>query len=108
VRVLLDACVPRQLARHIPGHSVIAAVDLGWGDLDDAPLLDAMADRFDALVTVDRGLPREQNVAGRSFSIVVLRARTNRLTDLLPLIPALQEALANLSAGVAREVGLEP
>jgi len=85
---------------------VLAAVDLGWGDLDDAPLLDAMAGRFEALVTVDQGLPREQDVRQRNFGIVVLRAKTNRLADLLPLIPALQGVLATLSAGEAREVRL--
>ncbi len=38
---------------------------MGWGDLDDGPLLDAMAGRFDALVTVDRSLPTEQRLALR-------------------------------------------
>jgi len=27
---------------------------MGWGDLDDGPLLDVMAGRFDVLVTVDK------------------------------------------------------
>jgi hypothetical protein len=55
------------LARHIAGHQVLAAVDLGWGDLDDAPLLDAMAGRFEALVTVDRGC-RENKMCGSATS----------------------------------------
>jgi hypothetical protein len=42
MRVLLDVCVPKRLARELPKHEVQTATDLGWADLDDGPLLDAM------------------------------------------------------------------
>jgi len=56
--VLLDGCVPRRLASELPGHKVQTAPEMGWADLDDGPLLDAMAERFDVLVTVDKSLPK--------------------------------------------------
>ena len=77
---------------------------MGWGDLDDGPLLDAMAGRFDVLITVDKSLPKQQNLSNRTFAVIVLRARTNRLTDLLPLVPALQEAMGNLVPGQVLEL----
>ena len=40
-------------------------------------------------VTVDRNLSFQQNVAGISIAVFVLRARTNRLADLQPLAPDL-------------------
>ncbi len=52
IRVLLDTCVPKRLARDLPGFEVRHATEEGWGDLDDGPLLNAMTGRFDALVTV--------------------------------------------------------
>jgi len=55
VRVLLDACVPRRLRNQLPKHEVRTAQQMGWGNLDDGPLLDAMGNNFDALVTVDKG-----------------------------------------------------
>lgn len=89
-------------------HEVRTAPEMGWGDLDNGDLLDAMEGRFDALVTVDKRLPRQQDLKGRSFGVVVLRARSNRLADLLPLVPALLQALGALKPGGIREVGRPP
>lgn len=104
MRVLLDACVPRQLARELAEHEVRTAVDMGWGDLDDGPLLEVMSTRFEALVTVDKGIAKQQVLAGRAIGVVVLRAKTNRLADLLPLVPQLRSALATLAPGEVREL----
>ena len=104
MRVLLDVCVPRRLAAELPNHNVRAATDLGWADLDDGPLLDAMATDFDALVTVDRNLPKQQRLDHRSFGVVVLHAKTNRLVDLLPLVPKLRATLKRLGRGQVRVI----
>jgi hypothetical protein len=80
---------------------------MGWGDLDNGDLLAAMTGGFDALVTVDHRLPGQQEIASRPFGVVVLRARSNRLSDFLPLVPTLLEVLSTLDPGTAREVGIE-
>lgn len=103
MRVLLDACVPRQLRRELRGH-VSTAPELGWGDLDDGALLGAMGDLFDALVTVDKNLPKQQTISGRAFGVVVLRAHSNRFSDLLPLVPGLLSALGSVKPGEVLEV----
>ena len=72
---------------------------MGWADLDDRPLLDAVAGKFDAFVTVDTNLPNQQRIDNRSFAVVVLRAKTNRLIDLLPLVPKLRATLKRLAPG---------
>ena len=104
MRILLDACVPRRLSHELPGHEVRTVPEMGWTDLDDGPLLDAMTGLFDALVTVDKNLPKQQRVQNRLFGIVVLRAKTNRLADLLPLVAALRAALEELRLGEVREL----
>ena len=106
MRVLLDACVPTRLGRDLPTHNVVAATELGWGDLDDGPLLDAMGTEFDALVTVDKNLPKQQRLDHRPFGVVVLRAKTNRLVDLLPLVPKLRATLKRLSPGQVVELSV--
>ena len=83
MRILLDACVPRRLRDSLSGHEVRTAPEMGWGDLDNGALLDAMAGHFDVLVTVDKRLPQQQNIKDRPFGVVVLRAKSNRLSDLL-------------------------
>jgi predicted nuclease of predicted toxin-antitoxin system len=104
MRVLLDACVPKGLGKGLLGHDVRTAPEMGWGDLDNGDLLDAMAGQFDALVTVDKRLPQQQRLRGRPFRVVVLRAQSNRLADLVPLVDDLLAALSKLDAGQATEV----
>jgi hypothetical protein len=108
MRLLLDACVPRKLASEIPGHEVQSAVDLNLGNLDDGPLLRSIPGRFDVLVTVDANLPNQQSVRDLPLAVVVLRARTNRLADLRPLVPSLLAILSRLAPGEVAEVRSAP
>src|SRR5437879_6140048 len=41
---------------------------------------------FEIFVTVDKGLEYEQNLAGRRIAVVILRAKSNRIADLVPLM----------------------
>jgi hypothetical protein len=68
VRVLLDECVDRGLAREIVGHEVRTARDMGWRSIKNGELLRLASERFDAFVTVDRNLAFQQNLV--SFPIV--------------------------------------
>ena len=104
MRVLLDGCVPKRLARELAMHEVQPAPKMGWGDLNDGPLLDVMTGCFDVLVTVDKNLPEQQRLDHRPFAVVLLRAWTNRLADLLPLVPALRLAIEELRPGQVREL----
>ncbi|MCF6199501.1 MAG: DUF5615 family PIN-like protein [Hyphomicrobiaceae bacterium] len=107
MRILLDACVPKRLARELAGHEVFTAHDMGWGDLDDGPLLDVMAEEFDIFLTVDKGIPAQQKLDHRSFAIIVLRAKSNRLSDLVPLVPALEVQLGSIEPGIVYEIRIE-
>lgn len=105
MRVLLDGCVPSRLSVELLDHEVRTAPQMGWADLDDGPLLDAMAERFDVLVTVDKSLPKQQRIDNRPLAVVVLRAKTNRLADLLPHVPRLRAVLENARPGQIYEIG---
>lgn len=102
--MLLDGCVPSRLASELPEHEVRTAPQMGWADLDDGPLLAAMAERFDVLVTVDKSLPKQQRIDDRPLAVVVLRAKTNRLADLLPHLPKLRSVLENARPGQVYEI----
>ena len=77
---------------------------MGWADLDDRPLLDSMEDRFDVLVTVDKSLPKQQHISDRPLAVVVLRAKANRLVDLLPHALRLRAVLENARPGQVYEI----
>jgi hypothetical protein len=72
--VLFDNGTPRTLARHlIDHHTVTEARARGWEELDNGELLsNAESAGFDVLVTTDKNLSYQQNLAGRKIAIVVL------------------------------------
>lgn len=104
MRVLLDGCVPSRLRAYLSAHEVTTIHERGWSDLDDGPLLKAMAGSFDLLVTTDKSIPKQQNLADRAFGVVVLRAKSNRLQDLVPLVPKLLSLAARNLAGEVHEI----
>ena len=87
MRVLLDECLDWRLARDIAGHDVKTARQMGWTTIKNGELLALATERFYVFVTVDRNLAFQQNLAAFSITVIVLRARTNRLADLKPLLP---------------------
>jgi hypothetical protein len=97
-RVLLDECLPHDLRHALAGFWVETADYAQVAGLTNGRLLDAIQGRFDVLVTVDSSLPRQQNLTGRGLSVIVLRAPTNRIEDLLPLLPALLSALNSIKS----------
>lgn len=104
MRVLLDNCIPQRFGDYIAGHHIKSVRDIGWAQMPDARLLDAMAGEYDALVTVDKSLRFQQNLARRPFGVLVLRAKSNRLVQLMPMVPVLLLALKNIKPGEAREI----
>ena len=105
MRVLLDECVDWRLAREIVGHDVKTARQLGWSAIKNGELLTLAAKSFDVFVTVDRNLSFQQNLPSFTVAVVVLRAKTNRLADLRPLVPRLLAAIDTAQTGVATFVG---
>jgi predicted nuclease of predicted toxin-antitoxin system len=99
MRLLLDECVPARLGRALPLHQVSTAVQEGWSGIKNGKLLALTAASFDAFITVDKNLPYQQNTSNLPVAVLVLDAASNELPYLLPLVPALEEALANLKAG---------
>ncbi len=72
--VLFDNGTPRTLARYlIDRHAVTEARARGWEHLENGELLTvAEAAGFEVLVTTDKNLRYQQNLAGRRLAIVVL------------------------------------
>jgi hypothetical protein len=72
--VLFDNGMPRTLARYlIHQHTVTEARARGWEELENGDLLTvAEAAGFEVLVTTDRNLRYQQNLAKRKIAIVVL------------------------------------
>ena len=107
MRVLLDECVDWRLGRHIVGHDVKTAHQMGWTTIHNGALLALASQHFDIFVTVDRNLSFQQNLNSFSISVIVLEAKTNRLADLRPLIPKLLAAIETAQPGAAKFIGAD-
>lgn len=99
MNILLDECVDRRLSRDLVGHSVTTVPRKGWSGVKNGELLALAAKEFDVFITVDRKLSEEQNLARFDIAVVLLRARSNRLRDLQPLVPELLQALQHVGSG---------
>src|ERR1700722_17502294 len=90
MRVLLDECIPRKLKYSLPDQECQTVPEAGLAGKKNGTLLSlAESAGFEIFVTVDKGLEYEQNLAGRALRILSLRARSNRLAHLLPLVPSI-------------------
>jgi hypothetical protein len=73
VLILLDNNAPRGLVQALNGHTVIEARERGWATLQNGELLSAAElAGFDILLTADKNIRYQQNLAGRKIAIVVL------------------------------------
>lgn len=72
--VLFDNGTPRTLARFLIDHHMVTECRArGWEELENGELLnEAEAAGFEVLVTTDKNLSYQQNLAGRKIAIVVL------------------------------------
>jgi len=104
VRLLLDESLPRRLGRLLTGHDVVSVADAGWSGLTNGRLLGVAQEDFDCLLTADRSLVYQQSLSRFEISVLVLRARTNRLEDLAPLVPRVLEVLPTLRPGQSAEI----
>ena len=64
--------------------------------MKNGALLTHAAAEFDALITVDKNLPYQQNLRNLPLAVVVLDAHSNALPALLPLMSNLMTALLKL------------
>jgi predicted nuclease of predicted toxin-antitoxin system len=103
-KVILDACVPVDFRHHLQNCDVVTARFAVLQDLKNGQLLEAIEGRFNILVTVDSNMTKQQNMLGRQLAIVVVRARTNRLIDLLPGAKLVEIAIAASQPGEVREI----
>jgi hypothetical protein len=105
VKVFLDECVDWRLSRSLQGHDVRTARQMGWTTITNGELLALAAREFDVFVTVDRNLSFQQRLPKFDIAVLVLRAKSNRLGELVRLVPALLKAIDTAERGVATEVG---
>ena len=101
MRILLDENVDRRLKGDFAeGHEVVTVAEAGWAGKKNGELLRLAEREFDALVSTDKGIPHQQNVSRLDLAVVLLRARSNALEDLVPLMERVNDALGSVEPGI--------
>jgi len=108
VRILIDECVDPRVKTLLLDHLVATVHDQGWGALGDGSLLAAAEGEFDVLVTIDRKLEFQQNVARFRIGVVVVRVPKNQLRYYQAIREELLWAIQRVQAGEVLHVdGIE-
>ena len=99
MKVLLDECLPKRVARLLVGHEVITVRQMNWLGLSNGRLLAVANPQFDVFLTVDKNLVRQQDLTSLRIAVIVLRSRSNKIEDLGPLVPQVLALLASVQPG---------
>jgi uncharacterized protein DUF5615 len=99
VRVILDECLPRRLGLELSGHVVLTVPQAGLAGMANGELLARIQGNYDAFITIDQNLAVQQTTMNLSIGVIVLRAPSNKLDDLKPLVPQILAALSSLRSG---------
>ena len=99
-RVLLDENLDRRLKNCFSGELDVTSVpDLGWQSKKNGELLSAMKEEgIDILLTSDRNLRFQQNLADAGVQVVIIIAFDNRLKALINSIEKIESVILALPA----------
>lgn len=99
-RVLLDENLDRRLKNHFSAELDITSVpDLSWQSKKNGELLSAMKEEgIDILLTSDRNLRFQQNLADAGVQVVIIIAFDNRLKALINSIEKIESVILALPA----------
>ena len=98
--------MPKKFKSVFIGHQCSTSPEEGFAGKKNGELL-SLAERagFEAFVTLDKGIQHQQNLLGREIAVLLIRARSNRLIDLLPHADELLKQLAIASPGRILVIG---
>jgi hypothetical protein len=98
-RVLLDENLPRKLRRDLNEFSVRTVQEEDWTSFANGELLGRAQDRFDVLLTADRRLQFQQNLARFEIGVVVILTVSLQYRHIRQAIEAIRAALAAVRPG---------
>lgn len=97
MRILFDQGTPAPLRHSLTGHEVKTAHEMGWSKLENGDLLRKADGEFELLITTDRNLRHQQNLARLTLAIVVLP--TTSWPDIRNHEKEISESLKSLQLG---------
>jgi predicted nuclease of predicted toxin-antitoxin system len=106
VRLLLDECVSRLLKSSFAGYGYecLTVPEVGLAGKKNGDLLLLAEGKFDVFITIDKNIRYQQNLTGRKIAVLIIRAKSSEINDLLQQLPACVAALRNIQPGQVIQV----
>lgn len=106
MRVPLDECVDARFAPHVVGFGTQTVLGKGWSGISNGKLLALAQAEFDVFVTVDKNLSFQQHLPKFSIAVILIHCKSNRVQDLLEVLPNLLAAIPIAPAGQVTRVAV--
>ena len=106
MKILIDECMPWKIGRHLNGHECEGVMKAGFAGQKNGALL-SLAEQagYEVLLTVDQGIPYQQQLEERRIALIVIHATSNKIEALLPYVPACLTRLRSIRPGDVVRVG---
>jgi len=73
MKILFDNGVPKPIGRVLIGHEVSFTRTIGWHELANGEIIQQAEDSgYDLLLSTDKNIRYQQNLAGRKIALVIL------------------------------------
>jgi hypothetical protein len=107
LKVLLDECIDARFASHVTGFDTQTVLTKGWSSISNGKLLTLAQAEFDVFVTVDKNLSFQQHLPKYAIAVILIHCKSNRVEDLLPLLPDLLDVIPKASRGKVSHIGAQ-
>ncbi len=100
MKIIIDECLPKRITQFFPEDEVWTVPQIGLSGSTDKMLLDELdARNIEVFITIDGNIEYQQQFKNRVFGTVIIRAVSNRFSDLLHLKEELVKAVKNVTQG---------
>ena len=104
--VLLDENLPRKLRRELPEFIVRTVQEEGWTSYANGELLVRAQEHFDVLLTADRRLQFQQNLARFDIGVVVIVTYSLQFRVISSALAEIRAALTEVRPGALIQVSV--
>lgn len=106
MKILLDECIPRKLKPSFVAHDCQTVPEAGLEGKKNGELLSiAEGKGFEVFLTLDKGIEFQQNLSGHRTAVIILKAKSNRVADLIPLVQDCITKLRSMRPGQILTIG---
>ena len=107
MRLLIDECLPNRVKFLFveAEHDCQTVREAGFSGKENGELLAVADKKFDVLLTIDKNIRHQQNLAGKKIAVLIIRSISSDLEDIRPHIPEALAALRTIQPSQFVEVG---